>query len=823
MDHLNIPTPAAANDTTDAPEPKAKSARPSIIWGGRIFLGLFGVVLPLITLTLEFLSGMCAELFDPIPTVWHVVAIALVAVANGLALYVTTAAKSSAIYLTRVARLNAFALGIAGFYALWFLPMTPFAAIGIIFFGLGLLPLSPLLSFLIALHLRRGLNRQSRALGKDLPHVWCGLLAGFACLLALEVPGVLRVWAIDAVAHGNEVKQSRSLWVLRHAGNEEQLLRGCYANPDAERAAVLQLLFGQTSQTDRRQVYYRVAGRSFNSVPAPSHALNLFGRGVDRGSREWVWDASQGTEQVGQRLKFLSLKESRIDGTLDGDAALGYLEWTLVFRNDHEFQQREARALIQLPAGAVVSRLTLWINGEEREAAFGGRGQVSQAYQAVVNQRRDPVLVTTKGPDRVLVQCFPIPANGGEMKVRIGITGPLAVNQPAVAQLSLPRIIEQNFSAVTGLSHAMWIEAKSPLSSAHPAYHAENSKTSAHTLRGALTPVEFVSSEAGLAVTRNPTASKTWAHDPRDATHLVVQEIALQPPASGPLAIVIDGSLGMDVSARGLADALDTLPSDFSVSLRIGSDKVLTCPKRIPREIAAWLREQQFAGGQDATSALREAYESSTSRGGTLLWIHGPQPETWSDTTSLEQVFGHRSGQVKLLAFPALPGGNVILEKIGESSDFTVLPRLGKPAEDLLRTLQNLRRGDIVATRRSVLAEDFGSAGDETTASLVRLWAADEVKRLLAGAHPQREAAIRLAVSQHLVTPVTGAVVLETKQQYDAAGLTPGDSDPATATVPEITETLILLALGIGSLFIFARYQRRGSFSARVAASKCIS
>lgn len=104
---------------------------------------------------------------------------------------------------------------------------------------------------------------------------------------------------------------------------------------------------------------------------------------------------------------------SRQDGVVYPEAALAYLEWTLEFRND-SILQREARAQIALPPGAVVSRLTLWIDGEEREAAFGGRSQVKTAYKETVQQRRDPVLVTTCGPDRVLVQCFPVPPGGGE-------------------------------------------------------------------------------------------------------------------------------------------------------------------------------------------------------------------------------------------------------------------------------------------------------------------------------------------------------------------------------------------------------------------------
>ena len=98
------------------------------------------------------------------------------------------------------------------------------------------------------------------------------------------------------------------------------------------------------------------------------------------------------------------------------------------FKNQSNFQ-REARAKIKLPPGAVVSRLTLWINDEEREAAFAARGKVTEAYTQVVRRRRDPVLVTTAGPDRILVQCFPVPPDGRTMKIRIGITAPLVIEE----------------------------------------------------------------------------------------------------------------------------------------------------------------------------------------------------------------------------------------------------------------------------------------------------------------------------------------------------------------------------------------------------------
>src|SRR5262249_39252956 len=70
-----------------------------------------------------------------------------------------------------------------------------------------------------------------------------------------------------------------------------------------------------------------------------------------------------------------------------------------------------------------------------------------------------------------------------------------------------------------------------------------------------------------------------------------------------------------------------------------------------------------------------------------------------------------------------------------------------------------------------------------TTDQLARLWANDEVARILAPHDASlTDKAIMLAARYQLVTPVTGAVVLETAEQYRAAGLEPVNA----GTVPTI-------------------------------------
>src|SRR5439155_11543254 len=170
-----------------------------------------------------------------------------------------------------------------------------------------------------------------------------------------------------------------------------------------------------------------------DAVPPPYRG------GPWRFARDWEVDEDLGGTAVGERQRGLALSLSRLDGSIDADDALAYVEWTLEIRNRATIQI-EARLTLALPPGAVVSRATLWIAGEEREAAFASRADARQAYERVVTRRRDPLLVTTLSADRVLVQVFPVTA-GGSVRLRIGMTAPLTLPAGDRAILALPAIV----------------------------------------------------------------------------------------------------------------------------------------------------------------------------------------------------------------------------------------------------------------------------------------------------------------------------------------------------------------------------------------------
>jgi hypothetical protein len=86
------------------------------------------------------------------------------------------------------------------------------------------------------------------------------------------------------------------------------------------------------------------------------------------------------------------------------------------------------------------------------------------------------------------------------------------------------------------------------------------------------------------------------------------------------------------------------------------------------------------------------------------------------------------------------------------------------------------------------------------------LWASDEVTKLLRiGDDKNSDAATKLAASYQIVTPITGAVALETQEQYQRAGLEPVKSG-TVPTIPEPEEWLLMLsALAVLSWILFRR------------------
>ncbi|MGM9507903.1 XrtN system VIT domain-containing protein [Larkinella sp. GY13] len=123
---------------------------------------------------------------------------------------------------------------------------------------------------------------------------------------------------------------------------------------------------------------------------------------------------------------------------------LAYAEKTLHIQNGGSLSQ-EALYTFHLPQGAVVTSLSLWINGREEKGILTTKAKADTAYRTIVgvenrDPERDPSVVHWREGNRVTVRVFPCPV-GDARQVKIGITSPLRLENRLVGP---PQLVYEN-------------------------------------------------------------------------------------------------------------------------------------------------------------------------------------------------------------------------------------------------------------------------------------------------------------------------------------------------------------------------------------------
>jgi hypothetical protein len=773
-----------------------------------------GVLFPAAVIGFELITRFCAQaLFDPMPTPWHALAVSFVPASNFLIWLRLYPGKSKGSKWLSACSGTAIAIG--GFYALLFAPLLPLAVLAIMFYGIGVLPFAPLAAAGGALLLRRSF-RKARAPHIHARHFWGGLTAGFLLLLALDVSPTATRYGLQLATSSEPQERQRGLWVLRHIGDENLLLRLCY-DTSAKPAGLFSWLYYLSSRrafsahelslshsvAEVREIYYRVHGAAFNSQPAPV---------LTRRNRLLPWgrfDNDLGGVDVGGRIEGLDLASSRLDGVILGDDAVAYLEWTFEFKN-RSSQDREVRLQLALPPKGVVSRATLWIDGVEREAAYAGRGEARAAYQSVVRQARDPLLVTAKGPDRILAQAFPVARNGGAIKFKIGITAPLDPGG-GTARLVLPQIAERNFNLGESAAHALWIESRHRLSTTAPGLASHDVAGGGFRVEGEIADRVLSTSRKIIEAAWDPSAAPTVSRiGDGEIVEQAIEREMLPPPSA--IMIVADGSGHTKSAIPGLLAALDALPVDTKAGLMIAGDAAPELPlgpwtegqKSAARHV---LETAQFIGGQDNSFALAEAFNRlEPYENALVLWVHGPQPVRFSKGLAALEHVSRLKHLAKLVLYDLEPGPNEALPDASWAWSATVLPQTGAPESDLKAFLGKLWRQDDLRPVRRVLTDDKGER--KGSDHIARLWASEQVLSLLGSPKADgRTEAVALAGRYRLVTAVSGAVVLQTAQQYAQNNLTPV-APGSVPTVPEPEEwaLIIIVCAAMAGLMLRRRF-----------------
>src|SRR5437867_5939828 len=218
--------PAAAADAEPLRSPRQDSSRQRRESPGYFWLTA-GVIFPGSVVLLEATTGFCAGVFfDPLPTVWHTLLAAFVPAANFL-LWLALR-KEWRGYARALGWLSGAAIGSAAIYTLVFLPLLPLAALALIFFGLGLLPMAPLFALITSITGRRYLRRWQGRPAK-LPGLWPGIALTLIVLAAAELPGVVTRFGLRMAASTDAATSRRGDVWLRSLGDRNAMLRSCYA------------------------------------------------------------------------------------------------------------------------------------------------------------------------------------------------------------------------------------------------------------------------------------------------------------------------------------------------------------------------------------------------------------------------------------------------------------------------------------------------------------------------------------------------------------------------------------------------------------------
>lgn len=470
----------------------------------------------------------------------------------------------------------------------------------------------------------------------------------------------------------------------------------------------------------------------------------------------------------------LSLVESSITGHVDANSLTSVTYWTMVFGNSTGKVQ-EAQAKISLPPNSAVSRVTLWVNGKPQEAAFNSTERVTQAYQWITERHRDPLLITEPSRGVINLQAYPVPQYG-EMKVRIGITSGLKAMTKRDFAFIAPRIFSSNFD-VADSKTTISLESNAPITS-----NANEGR-----LTGAASKLVYTGSiQPGTAHSYRFVAHRATDFDgfSARATHsledMIISEKLVKTSGNvSKLAVVVDASAVAANHRKELKKALSSISKHISARVFLANhrDDVESLP--VDQAISR-LDTVQFGGGVDDARALVAAKKFiGRDLHSAIVWIHGAQPVFYPvDTELLQQLLVAGEHRLNIYDYSLDDQENAARTELVSwsrfaSPQFRSIEQSESVAEDLTSFFSNVAsNGSGYEVVREKLPNKHNiQINDEfpVASRLSTIWAADEARRC--AELGQVDTAVTLGTVYRVVTPVTGAVVMELQSDYEYQGL----------------------------------------------------
>ncbi len=762
--------------------------RPWPKWSNGVLPLLVFGVLPLLGFGSELLLGMLSTVLTLFPSVWHALAVGGAVVLN-LLLHLGHFRTPS--LLVPRALLVGFVAGMTLLYSLVELPAAPMMIIMAIV-GLGILAAAPYFAAMGTIRLYADLSTCWRIAGRA-PwqcRVWVslGLLLPVVLIgrdTAQQISDVADMRALaDAMGRRGDAAESERLAGRLRGGDLAAQRAICWNG--VQNGDVLDTDLGM-GRWNRDPFAHLGTGQPFWFVLRFRPTITADrARAAFHRAHGFAWnDPMWGPEDGGGdgRFEAIEWRDSRFTVQHEPSAALVRIDHEIELRSDARWS-REAHFELRLPAGAVASSLSAWIDGHERPAAFGGGEQVQKAYDAVVQRNRDPVLLQEVAPHRLRLLMFPLGRDWPPMRVRIGYTVPLCLRGEQGLAF-LPQVVSHN-CAKRQPTHVLVIDGG-----------AERQIDEA----GLLQPLRFPHRDV-VAVAK-------------DADGFLVQRLQPRLPAAreDAVVVVLEASASVAAAVSEPARLLGAIGDGTPCALFLAhGEGMVRCDAPVGSpELTQCLQRQSFTGGVDPWPALDAAMKVAKERGiQRVFWLHG------ASAAALGVGRPELPEGVAIAALALHPGRHTLREDPVLRRRIVDVPRLGGVVPDLAMALGDaLRFGATSASEvgeQQRLFERVAAPPPDAIAvsdQLARLWAAREARSAAYADLPGP--ARSLASRYRLVTGGVGAVVLERPEQYAAAGLDPGAEigrEPAgpigSGPVPE-PSTFVLLASGLAAVWWLRR------------------
>ncbi len=793
--------------------------------GKFFFMG--GIVLPLVAVLFECTTHFCAShFFDPFPSPAHVVLFLLIPFTNFLAWL--TQYKDLSQHYAFMSLATGMAAGIGIMYSLMFLPILGLSLIFALIGGIGLLGLAPALALPCTFRSEKRVSKLAIAKSiycdpHQLNHI--GHLIILVMIVAIELPSTLTRINLN-LADSPPTSADGIKW-LRKNGNRETMLRACYER-SGRATDILGSLYESASPLNidhARNIFYKVTGVPFNSVPLPASARATIRKaglvqdsaGVNAAVEdEFDLDMDVAGEVISGISRGLSVSSNEIKADIDPDALLGKLDWKIMILNSSKYD-REARAKVLIPRNSVVTRATLVVDGVERDATIMVRGQARKVYvqsaQAHV-KRKDPLLVSTCGPDEILLQCFPIkPNNFAEIKLEIACPMQLEANDDAA--LGLPTIVEKNFLQEQPVTVALNSKRPAHISGAIDA-ESKQSSNSAQDDKNQSTKLVTTSTLNGLNAVihaqRDHNVHTAFCHDTFANPVCVVEQNISHAQRKEPLGlrVIIDGSAVMQPYVYEIIEGLKSIPASVPVhQITVVGDKtesLIPQPMFSPDPAFASalnsLKKFEFVAGQDDSRAVLDAVnEDALHNLRAVLWIHAAQPIHEAKKEDLRKMLKHNKNHFVLYDFTVCAGPQEMLEGMSANHSLLMVPRSQSVHSDLQDFFKSWKPDAQTNNDqfRRVDNNDPIASAYMTNSSLAQVSAYRELLSDVEQGSAYEDHANFLAKNYHLVSPTSSAIVTNVPVTEEKS--------VGTAVAPEAdTWLLLIVAFGIIS---FGVYQQK--------------